>query len=83
MPREARLGRSVQRRRVPINKERFASIIRWLRIFEQTTPALRATRPNFGGDYAKLGLFVIAQFQTFNRCGSQPSGPHYLDSSGL
>ena len=30
--------------------ERFASIIRWLRIFEQTTPALRATPPNFGGD---------------------------------
>ena len=39
------LGRSVQRRAVPINKVRFASIVRWLRVFEQTTPALRATPP--------------------------------------
>ena len=41
MPRVARLGRFVQSRTVPINKERFADIYRWLRIFEQTTPPLR------------------------------------------
>jgi hypothetical protein len=40
--RVARLGRSVQRRTVPINKERFAASTRWLRVIEQTTPALRA-----------------------------------------
>ena len=40
--RVARLGRSVQRRTVPINKERGAASIRRLRVFEQTTPALRA-----------------------------------------
>src|SRR5215471_15539924 len=37
MPRVARRGRSVQRRTVPINKERCAASIRRLRVFEQTT----------------------------------------------
>ena len=42
-PDRAKPQNTVQRRTVPINKERFAGVIRWLRIFEQTTPALRAT----------------------------------------
>jgi hypothetical protein len=32
-------GAVCSKTKVPINRERFAGIIRWLRIFEQTTPS--------------------------------------------